>query len=342
MINKEFGSDFYYYSADFSNQSHSLFDVNQLSLFFSGRVALYNLLSFGIENYGWKMVGFPSYYCHEVVDFCKTLPIKVQYYDYNPFNITEIDWADDDQNVFINVNYFGISKLETSFIKRSVVIEDATHDLLSLKNQNAHFVFGSLRKQLPLPVGGFIYDPKNTFSQKESSNSFGDEVASQKLLAMQLKLRYLKGELEDKSTFRTLFTEAEKSFESEKTNSALPDSAFDILNKIAVEELIITTRLNIQQAKSLWKANNRIKLLTSSEKAEMGLLLLCETQDIRNNLRRYLIENNIYPAILWPNQKNEKDGYFENRILFVHADFRYSFEDIHYIVNRINKFIAHA
>ena len=111
MINKEFGSDFNYIEGDNYLNKTSLFESEKISLLFSGRVALFNLLNFGIKKYKWNKIGFPSYYCHEVVDFCRKLPIEIMYYNYNPFsNIQNIEWDDDDKSVLVNVDYFGLKK----------------------------------------------------------------------------------------------------------------------------------------------------------------------------------------------------------------------------------------
>lgn len=342
MNNKEFGSDFHHYNGLLTGDNLSIIDEPQSSFFFSGRVALYNLLSYGALKYGWKKVGFPSYYCHEVVDFCKKLPIKIVYYNHNPFEEHAIDWEDDTESVFINVNYFGISKLKTSFIKQSVLIEDVTHNLMAYKNSDAHYCFGSLRKQLPLPAGGFVYDSTATFKNQVVLQPFAEEIARKKYTAMQLKSNYLKGEGIDKPTFRKLFIDAEKAFESENTNSALPPFVSAMLKKIPAEQLIKKTISNIQYFKSKWEENSRVKLLESKNDSEMGLVLLCKSQAFRDRLKSAFIQNNIYPAILWPHQKNEIDIAFENRMLFVHADFRYTHGDMDYILKTIKNDCTHV
>jgi len=88
MKNKEYGSDFHLLTIQYfllGNNQENLFTNNNFSLFFSGRVALFNLLNEGIKNNNWVKVFVPSFYCHEVVNFINTLPIEVTYYDFNPF-----------------------------------------------------------------------------------------------------------------------------------------------------------------------------------------------------------------------------------------------------------------
>lgn len=46
--------------------------------------------------------------------------------------------------------------------------------------------------------------------------------------------------------------------------------------------------------------------------------------------------------VLWPNQLNITDEEIEQTLLFLHIDFRYSTEDVTYIVNQINQYFLHA
>lgn len=339
MINKEYGSDFHYFFEAGEIQS-SLFSEVSFSFFFSGRVALYNLLEKGIEKYQWKKVGFPSYYCHEVVEFCEKLPIEVVYYKFNPFTNTQsIDWEDDQKNVFINVDFFGIQKLDTSFIQNSIIIDDLTHNLLSLKESKADYCFGSLRKQLPLAAGGFCVDNKNDFEFNDNVNEFAHKIAAQKLSAMYLKSEYLEGKFNHKDIFRQLYMEAEQAFESHETNSTLPDLIKSQLFSLAPEKLIKQSHENIQFIKSQIIPSTKLVLQNTDARTEMGIILLFETNDLRNKLRTNLIENKIYPAVLWPGQLSAIDKDLENRILFIHSDFRYKQEDLQFILHTLNNFI---
>ncbi|WP_394907275.1 hypothetical protein [uncultured Mesonia sp.] len=342
MISKEFGSDFHYYQSNVINAEYSIFNEEHLSLFLSGRAALYNLLNYGIEKFGWCKVGFPSYYCHEVVDFCRNLPIEVDYYNYNPFIHRSLDWEDDEKSVFISVNFFGISKLDTSFLKKSIIIEDITHNLLSFKTSSANYCFGSLRKQLPLPAGGFCYDPNKDLSVDLEVDNLSDKIVLQKLTAMLLKSKFLKDENIEKKMFRSLYIESEKLFELIKPDSAIPDILKKMIFQFNYKNLLEKTQSNIQLAKRKWRSNRKVKLLSSNQNSEMGLLLLCDNHKTRESLKGFLIDSNIYPAILWPNQKTKKDRFFEQKMLFIHSDFRYDNEDVRFIIKQLNFFTANV
>lgn len=342
MINKEYGSDFHYYFDENINKS-SLFAEDRFSLFFSGRVALFNLLKFGIEKYEWKKVGFPSYYCHEVVEFCSKLPIEVIYYQFNPLSDSGfIEWEDEENYVFVNVDFFGIKKLNTSFIKKSVIIDDVTHNLLSLNESNADYCFASLRKQVPLPVGGFCLSKNNDFNSQIVETVRANKTAVQKLTAMYLKSVYLKGNLKEKEIFRELYISAEENFESIETNSKLPHIIQSQLFSFNAEDLIQTTRKNCQILKSKIQASEKIKILQTEAETEMGLILLCETNYLRDEFSKCLIGKMIYPAVLWPNQFLPTDIELAGTILFIHCDFRYNENDVDFIALTINNFIKNA
>lgn len=340
MINKEYGSDFHYFN-EVHTPKISFFDEN-FSFFFSGRVALYNLLESGINKHGWKKVGFPSYYCHEVVEYCKKLSIEVEYYSYNPLSDILPDWDDAIESVFINVDFFGIKKLDMGFLKNSIIIDDLTHNLLSVSKSEAHYCFGSLRKQLPIATGGFVYSKAENFESHIDSNQFADDTALKKLTGMFLKSEYLKGLFSQKDIYRTMLSEAEENFKSYKTNAKLPEIILAQLLPLSPENLISKTYRNIQNIKKLIFPSEKVRLLQSSENTEMGLVFVCENNDIRNQFKSYLIENKIFPAILWPEQFNISEIHLQNTILFIHADFRYESIDIEFMANVINKFIENV
>ncbi|WP_299177229.1 hypothetical protein [uncultured Chryseobacterium sp.] len=342
MINKEYGSDLYYFEENNLSKRTSPFESEKISLFFSGRVALFNLLEYGIHKYNWKKVGFPSYYCHEVVHFCEALPIEVVYYNYNPFsNNQEIEWEDNDQNVFINVDFFGVKKIDTSFLVKSVIIDDVTHNLLSMNQSKADYCFGSLRKQLPVGAGGFCMGIREDIDLSVDSNDYANRAGLQKLSAMFLKSEYLLGNFADKETFRNLYMNAESKFEHHQTNAALSDIIKSQLFAVDEEKLIEKTRNNISIAKDNLQLKN-CSVFSSVKNTELGIVLMFSESSSRDELKQYLINNKIYPAVLWPSQKNEEDIYFENRFLFIHFDFRYSLEDINFMILKINEFFANA
>lgn len=343
-MNKEFGSDFNYVTCeDFLNKdaSNSIFNNPNLSLFFSGRVALFQLLKNGIELHQWKKVFIPSFYCHEVTHFIKELPIEIEYYSFNPFfyapNYT-LNISDDQYNVIINVNYFGLVQLNLNHYKKAVIIDDLTHNFNAVYKSNADYCFGSLRKELPIPVGGFCSSPKNKPIPNSQNNFFAENISIKKIVGMFLKTSYLNGEVIEKNLFRSMLIDAENQFDNRLTNAAMPESAKGILFFLNVVQINLAKKQNLQLVyKNLKNIKEFFNLSQENENA-FGLVFLCNSSKQKESFKEYLISNLIFPATLWPNQIQNEDKLFEEKLIFVPVDFRYNEADILYITDKINIF----
>lgn len=348
MKHREFGSDFYFPIAPkwcLDDTEDSYFLTTDMCLFFSGRAALHHLLSHGIAVLGWKEVYLPSYYCHEVYRFLTQLPIELHYYSFNPLFDTTIDpknVPDRPDCILVNVSFFGMKLADTTAFGSTVLVEDLTHNLQALDTSNAHYCFGSLRKELPMPVGGFCYSPKGFTIPPGVQNQEAEIITEQKLSAMRHKYDYLMGKREDKNTYRTLFAASEEQFEASFTQAALPKNARDILLQLDTDAILQQKRNNLTQALSELMGVLGLRLLGDHQnRTTFGLLLYSDTQQQRDSLRNHLINNHIYPAILWPDQIEARDRLLENRLLFIHIDFRYQAEDISVITQTIKSFYEH-
>lgn len=342
-MSKEYGSDFHFCTDKkflLLENKNDKFLKNNFSYFFSGRSALFHILKQGIENENWSDVYFPSYYCHEVVEFVKNLPVKLHYYKFNPFLDNEKIKIKDKKNiVIINVNFFGIVKIDFSNYIKAIIIDDLTHDILSYKHSNAHYCFASLRKELPCAVGGFCFSPKKKKLPKPEYNIQSEKIAIIKLYAMALKSNYLLDQLDSKNEFRELFEFVEKEFKHKTNNTMMPKIAKEMLCKLNITKIKLQKSQNVVRALLGIKKNGNLELnIKSNIKTSLGLILKCKDKENRNSLRQYLIKNNIFPAILWPNQKNKRDILIENTTLFIHLDYRYNQKNVNDIVNKINTF----
>ncbi|WP_374449208.1 hypothetical protein [Cloacibacterium normanense] len=105
--------------------------------------------------------------------------------------------------------------------------------------------------------------------------------------------------------------------------------------------LVSEGRNNITFAKENLELK-KCKVYESINQTECGLVLVFEDNNLRDRMKMHLIENKIYPAVLWPSQKTELDIFYEKRILFIHLDFRYSREDVRFIIIKINDFFNYV
>jgi hypothetical protein len=341
MIKKEFGSDFHSCNQEFilDKNQKNFFEDKSFSFFLSGRSALYALLQQGIKNDGWKKVYIPSYYCQDVIENLSDLNIQVVVFQSNPNNLMlNYDFFEDEEtSVFINVNYFGVRDFNTQLFKKIVVIDDLTHNINAIKISNANYVFGSLRKQLPIPLGGFLYSSHKLQLPKGKESIIADQAAENKTLGMFLKNEYLQNRFSNKDLYRSYYSKAEEQLTKLYRDYKLPVLAENILERLNVQEILKKKESNIKLALKYLK--DYLNYTFSIDESSLGLLLFFDSNIQRDFVRNKLIKSNVYPAILWPNQKINNDISYQNRFLFLHIDYRYSKEDIIYITTALKKSI---
>lgn len=340
-INKEYGSDFHYDFHEISG-NYSTFIPDSANLFFSGRAALYALMRFGIEKYNWKNIYIPSYYCHEVVDFIEDLTINIEYFPCNPFieNGVKLESVvDSEENVILNVSYFGQRSINLEHFSRIIIIDDLTHDLEGLVESKGHYALGSLRKILPISCGGFLYSSKGLAIPKEIPSNEAKEVAVRKSTAMYLKRIYLMQGVGEKDFFRELYVTAEESFCNIPAKGGIPEIAKAQLHDVDCTQIINDKKRNLRYVFDSLDFLDGVQYnFGEYHDRALGLLFHFKESIQRDELRRFLIDQKIYPAVLWPSQKTVIDKQVSDSILFIHIDYRYSTEDMTYIVDTLNQF----
>lgn len=345
MNSKEYGSDFHYLNCG-KFRTHwdkpNFFPVFPY-LYCSGRAALYNIIKNGIQRFAWKKLYVPSYYCHEVYDFIQPLSIEIDYYQYHPF-LTDSDFFFQDRtdHVVLLVNYFGIDLLDVSRYENLTTIEDVTHNLLASQTSSANYVFGSLRKVLPVPVGGFAKANDSSELSLPPSSLEAEDQALQKLTAMYLKRQYLAEGLDVKPLFRSLYSDGEQAFSENWANCALPEIIKPYLYSLDVEKIVEAKRTNAKTIRGLLGDNHLFEVISNPWFDEFGCILRFQSTEMRDRLKTYLLKNHIYPFVLWPNQISERDRMVADSLLFLHIDFRYNKEDMAYFAETINHFSSYA
>src|SRR5690606_30848801 len=131
---------------------------------------------------------------------------------------------------------------------------------------------------------------------------------------------YLYGRLESKDLFRKLYTDGEEEFCSAETNSKLPEIVKVQLLTLPESVLISQTYDNVQYVAKKLLAKRGVSLFSTDLKNVLYLPLVCNDHAIRERLRIYLIQKQIFPAVLWPRQFTPVNIDVQKRILFVHVD----------------------
>ena len=340
----EFGSDFYimqstcYFSNDLNK--NVLYEVySDVREYANGRHALEALCKFK----GWNRIWIPAYFCYEVIEYLKNVGIKVSLYDDHPLKNNDSEVVKNlpykNGDVILRMNFFGIRGFRSNAGIGVPVIEDHTHDLLSewAQKSDADYCIASVRKSMPIASGGILWSPRKlSLPEVVSETAACKAMAEERYEGMKMKRDFLLGKSVDKSVFR------QKMLKTEELIDKLSLSGMDE-KTIAILRGINYGRWDKRKLEN-WKL--AFNLLSESFHVldsihPFSIIILCETSEERSSLRDYLIDNLIYPAILWkiPNYSEYSDARsFSERMLSIHCDARYSKTDITEMCKRILAF----
>lgn len=335
----EYGSDFHYCS-DLENQVKTYL-YEQHRYYANGRHAISHLILYR----RWKRIWMPDYFCYDVIKAIKDTRIEVVYYKDNPLDI-EVDKIVDlpfqSGDVLLRMNYFGLRGFMDNENFPVEVIEDHSHDLIGnwANTSNADWCIASLRKSIPLPEGGILWSPKGKQMPPVLDSSLENDLLSCKRLnAMLLKKLYMDGCEINKSSFRNLFIQTEESFTKLNICGMASDS-FDLYKDFSISEWYYKKKSNWEFF--VKQGSKKYSVLIPEDVAQsnpFSVILFFESKIIREEVRRRLLEHDIYPAILWniPAGHNETTIDISERLLSIHCDGRYNHEDMLHTWEIINE-----
>lgn len=333
----EFGSDFHYIEPGKSLIGKTIHDVfPSASYYADGRQALIHLY----QSNCWERLWVPEYYCPDVIASLEAAGLVLSTYKDYP------GWSDDvrslqtlqekgclsSNHAILRVNYFGMRSRRSSIdLHGTVIIEDHTHDLLGewARFSQTDWCIASLRKTLPIPEGGILWSPKQFQLPESPQRSEGNEdVAAIRWNAMRLKARYLAGEAVDKTTFRSGFLDTEGFFDSASVCS-LDQMSQDYLASFDVADWYRRKRDNWEILRSIKKEGVMVLTPESRGCFPFSLIIRFDSPERRDKAKKALIDNNIYPAILWTIDPtlDEEVHEFAKEMLSIHCDGRYSPEE---------------
>lgn len=347
MKRYEYGSDCHYVIFDNDNDNKRIALPSNAIYFGCGRYAISHLIEKHFSMGLWKTIYIPAYFCYEVVEAIKKTGIDIKFYNDYPLANDEAIISNHffvEGDVLVRMNYFGMRGYRDNSRIQIPVIEDHSHDLFSnwALQSNADWCVASLRKSLPIPDGGVLWSPQNHQNISPIPLTNEHRLLSQaRLDAMVSKYNYLEGiNFINKKDFLLKFRETETAL-TINAISNISDISLNILKNIS-SDIVNERNDNFRYMISLLNLR-RVKILNSNNYVNpFSLVLIFETNHDRNSVRNYLIRNNIYPAILWSinnvNSINEIIG-FSEKMLSVHIDFRYTYDDIVKMSNIINSSI---
>ena len=332
----EFGSDFHYISG-FNDSVNTLHDFYPHANYYAdGRQALIHLY----QSQGWQRLWVPEYFCYEVVESLKQAGLDLRFYADWPGYHNDSETLDAIHrhdhfkpcDAVLRVNYFGTRSYRNSERLPVAVVEDHTHDLIGnwALHSTADWCIASLRKTLPIPEGGILWSPlRLPLPEAPEKSEKNEEIAAIRWEAMKLKAGYLAGKDIEKETFRLGFINTEDYFDSAPVCS-LDNMSQEYLESFNVRDWYGKKRDNWNLLRDLRKDGVHVLLPEDTSGYPFSLILFFDFLDERDRVRKALIDNKVYPAVLWniPAPTEGEVFHFSRGMLSIHCDGRYSSDDI--------------
>lgn len=329
---REIGSEFW--DVPFKDSDNGFFpDTTQW--FLSGRSALSSIID---QLEFCHTVELPSWCCDSMISPFINAGVEVHFYpvlwDGGLFQKPCFDC-----DAILLIDYFGYSSAQViPNDYNGTVIRDVSHSLFSKTYEDADYYFGSLRKWCGFWTGGFAWTNEGELSTIKDDLS--DEYCGIRKKAMLLKETYMSNDFknqQDKSEYLRFFNDAEIILDRNGPFSA------------DIRDVECAHRLDISFIKQKRRAN--AKLLMDEFKDWLIFPNLNEVDcplfvpvlvpaNKRNELRQYLIDNEIYCPVHWPVSKyhvldNKELFLYENELSLI-CDQRYDEVDMHRMIDTIN------
>lgn len=300
----------------------------------TGRQAIGALLQHGRDVHDWQRVLIPSYSCPDVSSALRDV-LPIARYPGSPGTGT-VPPEPGPNEVVLVTSLFGIQPGNLSALSGANIILDVTHDPLApwLDDVDAGYVVASLRKTLPVPDGAATWSPRSLGLPPDPPHVARHiEAVAAGLRGMYLKSEYLGGADVGKDTYLGLFASMEQEF-AHCEPARISGFSRDLIESFPVHEWRRQRLRNIDCLTEALGAVPGLAVLPST----FGVIALFESRHQRDEARLWLLRARIYPAILWPMESADAghaDRDFSQRMLFLHADFRWTEHDMHRVAEQV-------
>lgn len=335
---REIGSEFCDVSP-VKNGTNGIF-LEATNWFLSGRSALQAIIK---ELKNCHSVAMPSWCCDSMIKPFVDAGIEIQFYPvfWDGRLIQEISLNSD---ILFLMDYFGYTGLQPDVSDfKGVIIRDVTHSIFSNRYSDADYYYGSLRKWCGVWTGGYAWTKDGNTLTTENTDDGGYTALRER--AMQQKSNYLYGldvskrRMEKDKGYLKLFEQAEKKLDY---LGALPAAKRDV----QVAELLDIENIKLQRRKNarvLRSSFSEWLVFPDMQETDCPMFVPILIPDgKRNELRRYLIDNDIYCPVHWPVSKyhrvNERTEYIYKNELSLVCDQRYTENDMNRMVEAIRTF----
>ncbi len=334
-MRREIGSEFW--DVPTKDQQNNLFPEST-QWFLSGRSALQAIIT---ELGEARSVSLPSWCCDSMIKPFVDAGMEVRFYP--------VYWSEErliqewllDSDILFLIDYFGYSGNAPDLSGfKGKVIRDVTHSIFSTTYSDADYFFGSFRKWCGVWTGGYVWARDRHKLHTEVAKD--GKYISLREKAMHQKAEYISGQREDKD-YLQIFDEAEELLENVGTLPAT-DRDIQIAKKLDIEIIKNRRRANAEILRSAFP-----DWLIFSEQSPNDIPMFVPVLipgGKRNELRRYLIKNEIYCPVHWPvsdyHRLDGKEQFIYDNEMSLVCDQRYTEEDMYRMVKTIKEFWKEA
>lgn len=330
-MRKEIGSEFW--SVPTTLKENSFFP-KETRWFLSGRSALACIIADIRKTQSLQTVAMPAWCCDSMVKPFTDAGVAVRFYPVYRENgrlVQELSAAEGCDALFL-MDYFGYAGYSDGAGFNGIRIRDLTHSVFSGQYTDAQYYFGSLRKWAGFYTGGFGW---GFDAQTVPENG---RYISLRNSAMEQKARYMSG-ASDSKEYLSVFGEAEEMLESCTPAKA---DAQDIYNALHLDISSIKQQRR-ENAALLLEAFADIALFPTLGKDDCPLFVpILVLEGKRDDLRRHLIQNEIYCPVHWPLTRyhapdNRSELLYREELSLV-CDQRYTREDMDRLIKTVKRF----
>lgn len=330
-MRREIGSEFW--DVPTTNQQNSLFPEST-QWFLSGRSALQTIIK---KLGGTRSISLPSWCCDSMIKPFIDAGYEVHFYPvyWREGLVQEINL---DSDVLFLMDYFGhTSEVPNIGDYKGIVIRDVTHSLFSFSYSDADYYFGSLRKWCGVWTGGYAWTKDGCGLVEGKGDDFGYIPLRER--AMNLKNSYIHGWGVTDKEYLKIFDDAEDALERVDIAPA------------HIRDIDLTKKLDVKFIKNRRRANAEVLRAAFSDWLMFMKLSPTDTPMFvpviipdgkRDEMRRYLIRNEIYCPAHWPvseyHKLDDKEQFIYNNELSLVCDQRYTEEDMYRMVETIKAF----
>ncbi len=333
---------------------HSI-DLKKIEYCGSGRSALKIIINALRDNCPEiNKVFFPAFLCESIITPFEDSGFECYFYDAFLENNNMEAYLEEtikNNSLFYIIDYFGyenspfesiVYKLKSKY--NLIILNDITHSIFTDKKNKgyADFYISSLRKWLGIPSGGLVINNTNyEISNYEINSNFS--FSNTRYKALKEKEEYVKGTINKKIKFLTLFSKGEKILEKQIGIHPIDDISMEIISNYDFYGMIEKRRKNYLYLLSGLEGLSDVMPLHKKMDANICPIFFVLRTKRRDELQKYLIDKEIFAPIHWPkpgiliNNEVKINDFAYNELLSIPCDQRYNLSDMERIIKVINQ-----